>query len=62
MKTAIECRREMRFWLEASKDAKIRQDKVNEEYAIRQFRASRDELLSIWEGYNKHEAEMCLCG
>lgn len=48
MKDARECRYQMRFWLEASKDAKMRGDRVNEQHAIEKFRENRDALLAIW--------------
>lgn len=48
MKTVSDCRYQMRFWLEASKDAKLRGDEANEQHAIRMFRQNRDELLTIW--------------
>ncbi|WP_221800110.1 hypothetical protein [Paenibacillus typhae] len=48
MRTARECRYQMRFWLEASKDAKLRGDEANEQHAIQMFRQHRDELLTIW--------------
>lgn len=48
MKDPRECRYQMRYWLEAGKDAKLRGDEVNEQYAIRMFRQHRDELLGIW--------------
>lgn len=48
MKDVTECRYQMRYWLEASKDAKIRGDVVNEQHAIQMFRQRRDELLATW--------------
>ncbi|WP_438498062.1 hypothetical protein [Paenibacillus sp. IHBB 3054] len=48
MKDAKECRYQMRCWLEASKDARMRGDETNEQHAIRMFREYRDELLAIW--------------
>lgn len=59
MKDARECRYQMRYWLEASKDAKIRGDETNEEHAIKMFRQNRDELLAAWSSPAEREA---LCG
>ena len=58
MKDAKEYRYQMRFWLEASKDARLRGDEANERYAIQMFRQNRDELLSIWSS-PAEEAAQC---
>lgn len=59
MKSAQECRYQMRFWLEASKDARMRGDEANEQYAIQMFRQNRDELLTIWSSTEERAAQ---CG
>lgn len=51
--TEQDYRYEMRFWLEASKDAKMRGDEVNEKHAILKFREYRDELLDLWRAKAK---------
>lgn len=48
MKDDKECRYQMRYWLEASKDARLRGDQTNEQHAIQMFRQHRDDLLTIW--------------
>jgi hypothetical protein len=58
MKDAREYRYQMRFWLEASKDARLRGDEANERHAIQMFRQNRDELLSIWSS-PAEEAAQC---
>lgn len=58
MKDAKEYRYQMRFWLEASKDARLRGDEANERHAIQMFRQNRDELLSIWSS-PAEEAAQC---
>ncbi|OME59460.1 MULTISPECIES: hypothetical protein [Paenibacillus] len=52
-------RYQMRYWLEASKDARMRGDEANEEHAIKMFRQNRDELLSAWSSPAEKEV---LCG
>lgn len=59
MKDLKECRYQMRCWLEASKDAKLRGDEINEEHAIEMFRLYRDELLAAWSSPAERAA---LCG
>lgn len=56
---ARECRYQMRFWLEASKDARLRGDDENEHHAIQMFRQNRDELLAIWSSPAESAAQ---CG
>ncbi|WP_342547676.1 hypothetical protein NST69_27705 [Paenibacillus sp. FSL P2-0089] len=59
MEGVKECRYQMRFWLEASKDARMRGDEINEQHAIQMFRRHRDDLLTIWSGSVESAAQ---CG
>ncbi|WP_375104094.1 hypothetical protein ACDZ28_04190 [Paenibacillus sp. RS8] len=59
MKDLRECRYQMRYWLEASKDAKMRGDETNEQHAIQMFRQRRDELLATWSSPAERGAQ---CG
>lgn len=59
MKANQECRYQMRYWLEVSKDAKMRGDEVNEQHAIKMFRHYRDNLLSSWSSPAERAAQ---CG
>ncbi|MEK4519987.1 hypothetical protein NSS64_32410 [Paenibacillus sp. FSL H8-0122] len=59
MEGVKECRYQMRFWLEASKDARMRGDEINEQHAIQMFRWHRDDLLTIWSSSVESAAQ---CG
>ncbi|MEK5419415.1 hypothetical protein [Paenibacillus sp. FSL L8-0708] len=59
MKEIKDCRYQMRYWLEASKDARMRGDVINEQHALKMFRQYRDKLLAAWSSPAEREA---LCG